>query len=109
MAKASRIISVVLLFLAPCQALAFCFDEAGRTYGISPLLLRGIARVESNMNPKAVNRNSNGSIDLGLMQVNSFWLKTLGTTAQELTSDPCYNVMAGAWILKGCLDRHGNT
>ena len=98
-----------LLLLVPCQAFSFCFDEAGRAYGISPLLLRGIARVESNMNPAAVNRNSNGSIDLGLMQVNSFWLKTLGTTSHELTSDPCYNVMAGAWILKGCIDRHGQT
>jgi len=98
-----------LLLLLPGTAFPFCFDEAGRTYGINPRLLRGIARVESNMNPEAVNRNSNGSIDLGLMQVNSFWLKTLGTTSQELTSDPCYNVMAGAWILKGCLDRHGET
>ena len=109
MVNISHILAALLLLLIPSQAISFCFDEAGRTYGISPLLLRGIARVESNMKPEAVNRNSNGSIDLGLMQVNSFWLKTLGTTSHELTSDPCYNVMAGAWILKGCLDRHGET
>ena len=98
-----------LLFLLPPPAHSFCFDEAGRAYGISPLLLRGIARVESSMNPAAINRNSNGSTDLGLMQVNSYWLKTLGTTSGELLRDPCYNVMAGAWILKGCIDRHGAT
>ncbi len=107
--EALRIIFITLLLLVPCQALSFCFDEAGRTYGISPVLLRGIARVESDLNPGAVNRNANGSIDMGLMQVNSFWLKPLGTTSRELTTDPCYNVMAGAWILKGCLDRHGET
>jgi soluble lytic murein transglycosylase-like protein len=109
MLKISRILIAALLLLIPRQAFPFCFDDAGRTYGISPLLLRGIARVESNMKPGAVNHNSNGSIDLGLMQVNSFWLKTLGATSRELTTDPCYNVMAGAWILKGCLDRHGET
>ena len=100
---------ITLLLLLPGTAFSFCFDDAGRTYGISPLLLRGIARVESNMNPAAINRNSNGSSDLGLMQVNSFWLKTLGTTSKELLDDHCYNVMAGAWILKGCIERHGET
>ena len=110
MLKDSPIIKIAaLLFLLPATAFPFCFEEAGRTYGISPLLLRGIARVESNMNPAAINRNINGSSDLGLMQVNSFWLKTLGTTPDELLRDPCYNVMAGAWILKGCIDRHGET
>lgn len=97
------------MLLIPSQALPFCFDDAGRTYGISPALLRGIARVESGMKPDAINRNRNGSTDLGLMQVNTFWLKTLGTTSRELLTAPCYNVMAGAWILKGCLDRHGET
>jgi len=103
------IICAAPLFPLPAPAHPFCFDEAGRAYGISPLLLRGIARVESNMNPAAINRNSNGSMDVGLMQVNSYWLKTLGTTSGELLRDPCYNVMAGAWILKGCMDRHGET
>ena len=100
---------LALLLLLPATAFPFCFDDAGRAYGVSPLLLQGIARVESNMNPNAVNRNTNGSIDLGLMQVNSFWLKPLGTTSDELLNDACYNVMAGAWILKGCIDRHGET
>lgn len=108
MIRISTAITLAALLL-PSPALPFCFEEAGKAYGISPLLLRGIARVESSMNPAAINRNTNGSSDLGLMQINSFWLKPLGTTARELVTDPCYNVMAGAWVLRDCLDRHGET
>jgi hypothetical protein len=43
------------------------------------------------------------------MQVNSFWLKALGTSSRELIDKPCYNVMVGAWILSDCLGRHGKT
>jgi soluble lytic murein transglycosylase-like protein len=99
----------IILLLLPALAQAFCFDEAGRQYGVSPRLLQGIAKVESGMNPSATNVNSNGSIDLGLMQINSFWLKPLGATKQELIDKPCYNVMVGAWILSDCLERHGKT
>lgn len=104
---AANIIIAILLF--PAISSAFCFDEAGRQYGVSPRLLQGIARVESRMNPAATNRNRNGTVDLGLMQINSFWLKTLGTSAQTLIDKPCYNVRVGAWILSDCLERHGNT
>lgn len=108
MLRISTTIALTALLL-PSTALPFCFEEAGRAYGISPQLLRGIARVESGLDPGAVNRNTNGSTDLGLMQINSFWLRPLGTTARELVSDPCFNVMAGAWVLRDCLDRHGET
>ncbi|MEI6209343.1 MAG: lytic transglycosylase domain-containing protein [Desulfuromonadales bacterium] len=100
---------IIALLLLPTLAGAFCFEEAGRLYGVSPRLLQGIARVESGMNPAAINRNRNGSVDMGLMQVNSFWLKTLAASAQDLIDKPCYNVMVGAWILSDCLDRHGKT
>lgn len=88
---------------------AFCFDEAGKAFGINPFLLRGIARIESNLNPNAINRNTNGSVDIGLMQVNSSWVSNMGLDPGRLRSDPCYNVMAGSKILKLCIDRHGYT
>lgn len=97
------------ILLLPVTAGAFCFEDAGLTYGVSPLLLRGIARVESGENPAATNRNRNGSVDLGLMQINSSWLKPLGATAKDLIDRPCYNVMVGAWILSDCLKRYGNS
>ena len=102
-------LSALLLFLLPALARAFCFEEAGKVYGVSPILLRGIAKVESGENPAASNRNRNGSVDLGLMQINSSWLKPLGASARDLVEQPCYNVMVGAWILSDCLNRYGNS
>lgn len=46
-------------------------------YGISPRLLWSISKGESNFNPLAVNHNTNGSYDFGLMQINSSWAPTL--------------------------------
>jgi len=93
----------------PADASAFCFEDAGKTYGISPMLLESIAKTESSLNPKAINKNQNGSIDIGLMQINSFWLKTLKLDAEKLISNPCYNTMTGAKILKQCIERYGYT
>jgi soluble lytic murein transglycosylase-like protein len=89
--------------------IAFCFDEAAREHGINADLLRSIARIESNNNPSAVNRNSNGSSDLGIMQINSSWIKPMGLNNQELIKNPCYNVKTAAKILKKCMDKHGYT
>ena len=87
--------------------MGFCFEEAGNRYGIAPQLLWGIAKHESNLNPQAVNWNSNGSYDYGIMQINSSWAGTFGKQRWQSLSDPCANVMTGAWILRQCIDRYG--
>ena len=79
---------------------------AGERYGIPPALLKAIAQVESSLDPQAVNHNKNGSYDFGLMQINTYWQKTLGDYWNEI-ADPCYNVIVGAWILRQCFDRYG--
>lgn len=89
------------------SAFGFCFEEAGRLYGVSPRLLRALARVESAMDPRAVNRNPDGSVDVGLMQINSRWRDRLRWDLVQ--RDPCCNVMAGAWILRQCIARYGST
>ena len=108
----SRLTGICLIaFCLACQpahASAFCFEEAGSMYGISPQLLWSIAKTESNFNPRAINRNSNGSYDYGLMQINSTWAKKLGKTWNEL-GDPCTNVKVGAWVLAQCIQDYGNT
>jgi hypothetical protein len=107
----SAMIYVVLLIscLVPSHGQAFCFNEAGAANGISPVLLQAIAKVESGLNPKAVNINSNGSRDLGLMQINSSWIKAMKLDGARLFSDPCYNTTVGARILRDCIDRKGYT
>jgi soluble lytic murein transglycosylase-like protein len=93
--------------LLTSNAIAFCFEEAGETYGISPTLLWSIAKEESSFNPYAINKNTNGSYDYGVMQINSSWYKTLGAETWNSLSDPCTNVQVGAWILAQCIKRHG--
>jgi len=102
-------LSLIFSYLFPAHLYCFCFEEAGKKYNISPTLLKSIARVESGLNPKAVNRNPNGSTDMGLMQINSAWLKTLNVTRDDLMNNACLNTMTGAWVLRQCIDRHGYT
>lgn len=104
--------SILLIFalaLITGKAAAFCFEEAGAVYGISPVLLQAIAKVESSMNPLAINRNTNGSYDYGLMQINSSWHDTLGRDSWLMLSDPCFNAHVGAWILSQCIGTYGYT
>lgn len=105
-----RILAVSIMFLTwAVNAHAFCFQEAGEKYGISPLLLESIARTESGLKVSAVGVNTNGSRDMGLMQINSSWIRPLGLDPARLLSDGCYNTMVGARILSECIERNGYT
>lgn len=98
-----------ILFAIPLISNAFCYEDAGDAYGINPSLLQAIVKTESNFNPQAINRNLDGSVDIGLMQINSYWFQRYGLDANMLLNDPCYNIMAGARILKTCIDKYGYT
>jgi soluble lytic murein transglycosylase-like protein len=99
----------LLLLLVPAIAYCFCFEEAGRYYGVSPHLLWAIAKVESNFNPRAINRNKNGTYDIGLMQINSSWFPYLKKHGIDpsLLWEPCYNAHVGAMVLRHCIDMYG--
>lgn len=105
--------ALAVLAPAPAQAQA-CWKEAAQRYGISANLLYAIARVESNLNPKAVNRSHaqrTGSYDIGLMQINSRHLSVLsrhGIQESDLF-DPCTNIQVGAWLLSDLFSRRGAT
>ncbi len=91
------------------EGYGFCFEEAGAYYGISPLLLQTIAKVESGLRPDALHYNPDGSYDFGLMQINSSWAPILGRDFWLSLDDPCANVKVGAWILAQCIRSHGYT
>jgi len=104
-----QIFLVVFCFFV-VNAEAFCFSEAAHRYGVSELVLRAIAKTESNFNPHALNLNINGSVDYGVMQINSQHLKHLALyniTAKELM-DPCTSVNVGAWILSEAIKTFGS-
>ena len=100
---------MILIFSSAAPAHAFCFEAAGAEYGVSPLLLWSIAKVESDFTPQTVNWNQNGTYDYGLMQINSAWAQKLGIGVWRSLGDPCANVKAGAWILARCVKRYGYT
>lgn len=103
------LVFLLFILLLPGIAASFCFEEAGRLYGISPLLLWGIAASESNFNPGAVHWNSDGSYDFGVMQINSSWALTIGPSLWSSLGDACTNIKVGAWVLAQCFARYGYT
>lgn len=97
----------------PAESLPYsqCFEKAAKQYSVDADLLRSIAWQESKFNPLAHNtKNATPSEDVGLMQINSWWLGKLagyGITRADLW-EPCTNIHVGAWILSSEIARHSN-
>lgn len=77
----------------PASSLAAdqCLLPAAQRHGVNPQILRAILQVESGMRPHVVSRNRNGSIDVGMAQINSIHFRELaqwGITPERLL-DPC--------------------
>ncbi|MBN3835183.1 lytic transglycosylase domain-containing protein [Burkholderia sp. Ac-20344] len=102
------IVAAVLAFTA-VPSRADCLDDAATFHRVNPRLLRVIAQHESGMRPGAVNRNTNGSEDIGLMQINTSWLPTLARYGirREHLFNGCVSAYVGAWILASNVRRFG--
>lgn len=90
---------------------AYCFASASARYNLPPESLLGLAIVEGGK-VGTVSHNKNGSADLGLMQVNTLWLKESSPlngylNFERLRTDICTNVHAAAWILASHVKRTG--
>ena len=88
-----------------------CLIDTAHAYQISPLLIDAIIKTESNHNPQAININTSGSEDVGLMQINSAWLPEISPLGYDRASlfDPCTNIQVGTWILAQEIRRFGYT
>jgi lysozyme-related protein Hpa2 len=107
----SLILAAACLAPANVRAAADCFTAAAAYQHVSPLVLRAIAWQESHQNAAAIHRNRNGSIDYGMMQINSVHLPVLaryGISAADLMN-PCANVYIAAWHLRHMVVKYGNT
>ena len=96
--------------LAACMALATAFNH------LPPKALPQIQAVEGGQNG-SVHVNHNGSVDYGVMQINSLWVaalaKSTGWTETavrvHLMYDPCFNIAAAGAILRQDLNEtHGD-
>lgn len=114
----SNALAALVLWLAAVEALASslpfdnCFTSAAAHFGVEKRLLVAIAKTESSFNPHAMGpKNSNGTYDMGMMQINSSWLSTLsrfGIAGSDLMG-ACTNIHVGAWILAKNIGTHGAT
>ena len=103
--------SIAALLIAAAFPAHGCWDDAATRFQVNSTLLYAIARTESGLNPKAVGRNTNGSRDVGLMQINSSWFAQLARYGIEENHlfEPCTNIQVGAWILAQNVARYGYT
>lgn len=96
--SARALIAAASLML-PLAASATCWDEAGRGYGIDPLLLKAIAWKESRGWTGAVGpKLKDGNRALGLMQINTIHLPNLARFGirREHLFDACTSQKVGA-------------
>lgn len=80
-------------------------------HGVNYQVLRAILVVESGLNPRAVGRNDNGTVDVGMGQFNSMHFKELAKfgLAPEHLMDACVSTYVTAWHLKKTTVASGNT
>lgn len=88
-------------------ALASCIMTAATAYDVPAAVMVGIMQVEGGK-VGVQSANTNGTYDLGPMQVNTLWVPKLARYWQVsnrqahtwLRDDGCANVHVAAWILK---------
>lgn len=94
------------------KLIASCLILASQTYNVPAAAMIGIMHVEGGHVGQQV-LNTNGSYDLGPMQVNTLWLPQLSrlwkvdvNTAHIWVRDNgCVNVYVAAWILRQKIDQ----
>lgn len=85
-----------------------CINHAAQLFHVPATMIISVMKIENGWNGAAVKNKTNGTYDLGVMQVNSSWLtqlKPYGITRENLQYDPCINVHTATWILAKGLAR----
>lgn len=94
---------------------AACLMMAAQNYAIPPQVLIGILHVEGGKIGQQV-RNTNGTYDLGPMQINTLWTKVLAKewgvsrdrAKRLIRDDACTNINVAAWIFRKNLNEAGS-
>jgi hypothetical protein len=92
-------------------AQADCIDDAAARYQVNAVVLRAIGWQESRLQPQALGRNANGSVDIGAFQINSVHLSELGRYGidRAALADGCTNADVAAWHYRRQIERLGNS
>jgi soluble lytic murein transglycosylase-like protein len=88
-----------------------CIVPASTYHTVNPYVLRSILSVESGLKSSALGKNRNGSVDIGIGQINSIHLKELAKFGIGPThlQDACIGTYVAAWHLKKAIAERGNT
>jgi hypothetical protein len=94
---------------AAVAAHADCIDDAAARHQVNALVLRAIGWQESRLQPAAVGRNANGSVDLGAFQINSVHLSELKRYGidRAALADGCVSAEVAAWHYRRQVELHG--
>ena len=128
--RAKNLVVATLLFASPClmraahadtaqdtgARVAACLTAAAQNAHVARGVMLVLLYVEGGR-PGTVSPNTNGTADLGPMQVNTMWINKVAahwhTTADRayvaLRDNSCANIEAGSWILGQSLaETHGD-
>lgn len=78
-----------------------CINHAAIVYHVPATVILSVIKKENGRNGDA-NKNTNNTVDYGVMQINSIWLPKIsayGYTKEDIQYDACKNVLVGTWIL----------
>lgn len=88
---------------APLQERVVCSVVAAARYEVPANIVLAVAEKEGGKPGQWV-KNTNGTYDVGSMQINTAYLKDLskyGITANDVAAEGCYSYNLAAWRLKG--------
>ncbi len=88
-----------------------CMALVAQIYALPPRVLPAIQHVEGGQ-PGLVRTNTNGTQDLGIMQINTIWLPYLSAYSRRsqadvranLLTNACFNIAAAGLIMRIYLD-----
>ena len=100
----------IALATAALPARADCIDDAAARHQVNAFVLRAIGWQESRLQPAALGRNGNGSIDVGAFQINSIHLPELARYGidRRALADGCVSADVAAWHYRRQVELQGD-
>lgn len=88
-----------------------CMALVAQLYQLPPRVLPSLQVVEGGV-PAMISHNTNGTDDLGVMQINTTWIPALSRISglaelvvrDRLINRPCFNIAASGYIMRTYLD-----
>ncbi len=98
-------------YAAPPALMERCVSAAASHFNIHPNVIWAIIDVEGGK-VGTMSKNSNGTYDMGIMQINTINLESVtrsfpDVTWQDIAYKPCVNIAIGTWFLRQKIDEAG--